>query len=118
MGEGEIRLQLLQQQQQQQNEDQPHIYSLWFCLRLRLHRLYYSPSYFCQTIKTIIHTVLVRPIQEMSILNRNTFFRIVSCLAFCTGMVTSGDQVLLLYYLEDQLNFNQQDVSLMFLIIG
>jgi len=116
--EGEIRLQLLQQQQQQQNEDQQQTYSLWLSLRLRLRRLYYSPSYFCQTIKTVCRTVVVRPIHEMSILNRNTFFRIVSCLAFCTGMVQSGDQVLLLYYLEDQLSFNQQDVALMFLIIG
>jgi hypothetical protein len=67
-----------------------------------------------QTIKLIIF----RPIHEMSILNRNNFFRLISALAFFTGMVQSGDQVLLLYYLEDQLSFNQKDISVMFLIIG
>merc|ERR1712238_618056 len=70
------------------------------------------------TIKLVWRNLIVRPIQEMSILNRNTFFRILSSLAFFTGMVSSADQVLLLYYLEDQLAFNQHDVSIMFLIIG
>jgi len=54
----------------------------------------------------------------MSILNRNSFFRLLAALALFTGMVASGDQVLLIYYLEDQLNFKDKDVSLMFLIIG
>ena len=67
-----------------------------------------------QTIKLIIF----RPIHEMSILNRNNFFRLISALAFFTGMVQSGDQVLLLYYLEDQLSFNQKDIAVMFLTIG
>jgi len=59
-----------------------------------------------------------RPIKEMAILNRNTFFRLISLLAFFSGMVSSGDQVLLTYYVEERLGFSAQDVSLMFVIIG
>ena len=40
-----------------------------------------------------IRRFFVRPFWEMSILNRNCFFRLISALAFFTGMVTSGDQV-------------------------
>lgn len=78
-----------------------------------LRKLYYGSC----LIKTA-RRVVWRPFQEMSILNRNCFFRLLSALAFFTGMVTAGDQVLLIYYLEDQLNFDAKDVSLMFLIIG
>mmetsp|Transcript_54656 Transcript_54656/g.62013 ORF Transcript_54656/g.62013 Transcript_54656/m.62013 type:complete len:735 (-) Transcript_54656:116-2320(-) len=113
-----IRSQLQQQQQHQhedrQQDDDHYFYSLWFSLR----RFYYGSSWLSTNIKLVWRNFIVRPIQEMSILNRNTFFRILSSLAFFTGMVTSADQVLLLYYLEDQLAFNQHDVSLMFLIIG
>jgi DHA1 family tetracycline resistance protein-like MFS transporter len=54
----------------------------------------------------------------MSILNRNAFFRRLSSLAFFTGMVSSGDQVLLIYYLEETLRFTSADVGKMFLILG
>ncbi|VEU38105.1 unnamed protein product [Pseudo-nitzschia multistriata] len=66
----------------------------------------------------LLRRFLVRPFLEMSIINRNSFFRLISALALFTGMVQSGDQVLLIYYLEDQLDFDQKDVSIMFLIIG
>lgn len=61
---------------------------------------------------------LVRPLAEMAILNRDTFFRMLSILAFFSGMVSSGDQVLLVYYLEQNLYFTERDVSAIFLIIG
>jgi len=75
---------------------------------------FYYGSCLCRTVRRLA----MRPFREMSILNRNCFFRLISALAFFTGMVMSGDQVLLIYYLEDQLNFNQKDVSVMFLIVG
>jgi len=59
-----------------------------------------------------------RPLREMSILNRDSFFRLISLLAFFSGMVSSGDQVLLVYYIEDRLGFTESDVSIVFLIIG
>jgi Na+/melibiose symporter-like transporter len=33
-------------------------------------------------------------------------------------MVSSGDQVLLVYYVEERIGFNEKDVSIMFLIMG
>lgn len=59
-----------------------------------------------------------RPAREMSILNRSTFFRLISTLAFFSGMVASGDQLLLVYYVEERLGFDEKDVSYMFMIIG
>ena len=65
-----------------------------------------------------IRSFLIRPMKEMSILNRNSFFRLISLLAFFSGMVSSGDQLLLVYYVEERLGFTAQDVSVMFLIMG
>jgi len=78
-----------------------------------LRKVYYG-SWLCRTVRRGI----TRPFIELSILNRNSFFRMIAALAFFTGMVTSGDQVLLIYYLEDQMAFDAKDVSIMFLIIG
>jgi len=61
---------------------------------------------------------LKRPAWELSILNRNQLFRLLSVLAFFSGMVSSGDQTLLLYYVEERLAFNDHDVATMFLIMG
>merc|ERR1712232_195619 len=55
---------------------------------------------------------------SFSRLTRRKFFRLISLLAFFSGMVSSGDQVLLTYYVEERLGFSAQDVSLMFVIIG
>jgi DHA1 family tetracycline resistance protein-like MFS transporter len=62
--------------------------------------------------------LVIRPIREISILNRNYFFRLISLLAFFSGMVSSGDQLLLVYYVEEQLGFSDKDVSIMFMILG
>lgn len=61
---------------------------------------------------------LFRPLKEMSILNRSSFFRLISLLAFFSGMVSSGDQVLLVYYVEERIGFTEKDVTVMFLIMG
>ncbi|KAG7342555.1 tetracycline resistance protein [Nitzschia inconspicua] len=81
-----------------------------------LHTSNESTAY--RVVCSIFHNVLLRPFQEMSILNRNTFFRLISSLAFFSGMVSSGDQILLVYYLEERLGFTNQDVSVMFLVVG
>ena len=64
------------------------------------------------------YAVASRPIYEMSILNRDTLFRLLSCLAFCSGIVSSGDQTLLLYYIQDQLNFTSNDIAYYLSIVG
>jgi DHA1 family tetracycline resistance protein-like MFS transporter len=61
---------------------------------------------------------LGRPFRELSILNRSSFFRILSALAFFSGMVSAGDQRLLIYYVEERLGFTDKDVALMFVLIG
>lgn len=61
---------------------------------------------------------IFRPARELSILNRNDLFRLLSVLAFFSGMVSSGDQTLLLYYIEDRLAFNDKDVAVMYLMVG
>jgi MFS transporter, DHA1 family, tetracycline resistance protein len=79
-----------------------------------------TPSFFSMipSVARHVRKFLLRPFYEMSILNRNTFFRLISSLAFFSGMVASGDQILLVYYLEERLGFTNQDVSVMFLIMG
>ena len=62
--------------------------------------------------------VLYRPMWELSILNRNRLFRLLSALAFFSGIVSSADRTLLIYYLEDRLDFGMKDVATLFLVIG
>jgi DHA1 family tetracycline resistance protein-like MFS transporter len=59
-----------------------------------------------------------RPIRELSIINRNSFLRLLSALAFFSGMATSGDQTLLLYYVDSVLSFTSMDIAVMFLLVG
>lgn len=65
-----------------------------------------------------IQHVLLRPFRELSILNRNQLFRLLSALAFFSGMVATADQTLLIYYVEERLAFNDHDVAIMFSMIG
>jgi len=59
-----------------------------------------------------------RPFRELSILNRNQLFRLLSVLAFFSGMVTSADHTLLIYYVEERLAFDDHDVAVMYMIVG
>ena len=59
-----------------------------------------------------------RPIRELSILNRNGFFRLLSALALFNGMVIQGDKTLLLYYVDSKLSFTPKDVAILFLLVG
>jgi len=61
---------------------------------------------------------MMRPLRELSILNRNQLFRLLATLSFFSGIVSSADQSLLIYYLEDRLRFNDKDISLLFVILG
>lgn len=61
---------------------------------------------------------ICRPFKELSILNRNNIFRLLSVLAFFSGMSTSADQTLLLYYVEDRLQFNDRDIATLFGLVG
>lgn len=61
---------------------------------------------------------LLSPFKGLSILTRNSLFRILSVLAFFTGMVGAGDKILLLYYVDSELAFTERDTALMFLLYG
>ena len=61
---------------------------------------------------------LLMPMKELSILNRSNVFRLLSVLAFFSSVVSTADRDLLLYYLEDQYDFDDKDVSMLFLIVG
>ena len=65
----------------------------------------------------ILHIAL-RPLREIAILNRNSLFRLLSALAFFSGMVATADRTLLIYYVEERLAFNDRDVATMFMISG
>jgi len=67
---------------------------------------------------TSILQTAARPIKDLSILYRNQILRLLSCLAFFSGMSTSADQTLLLYYLQDWMSFNDKDVAVLFAILG
>jgi DHA1 family tetracycline resistance protein-like MFS transporter len=60
----------------------------------------------------------LRPFKELSILNRNRLFQLLSALAFFSGMSASADQTLLIYYAEDYLSFNDHDVAVLFMLMG
>ena len=62
--------------------------------------------------------VVTRPLRELSILNRSSLFRLLSALAFFSGMVSSADQTLLIYYVEERLAFNDHDIAIMFMLMG
>jgi len=69
-------------------------------------------------ITIFIRIIIIRPFQELSIINRNMLLRILSTLAFFSGMSSSGDQTLLVYYVEQRLGFNDSDIALLFFMIG
>jgi DHA1 family tetracycline resistance protein-like MFS transporter len=66
----------------------------------------------------VLLPLIMRPMQGLSIINRNSFLRLLSALAFFSGMATNGDQTLLLYYVDSVLSFDPTDVAIMFLLVG
>ena len=81
--------------------------------RTRAARQVIDPSLLDTTINA-----LTRPFREICILNRNSLFRLLSALAFFSGMVATADRTLLLYYVEERLSFNEHDVAVMFMLSG
>lgn len=59
---------------------------------------------------TILSTVL-RPLRDLKIMNRNLFFRLVALVVFFSLTVKAGERVLFLFYVENQLGFNETNVA-------
>jgi Major Facilitator Superfamily len=70
------------------------------------------------TVSEATCSMLLRPLRELAILNRNRIIRTLALLAFFTGVVSSGDQSLLVYYVEERLAFTDRDIAKIFLLIG
>lgn len=66
----------------------------------------------------VYERVLLRPFRDLSILNRSTFSRIIVIMAILSAMVYSSDKTVLLYYIENHLDFNIKDVANYFLVHG
>mmetsp|Transcript_19435 Transcript_19435/g.41010 ORF Transcript_19435/g.41010 Transcript_19435/m.41010 type:complete len:538 (+) Transcript_19435:62-1675(+) len=71
-----------------------------------------------ETQMEVLQYNLLRPMKELLILNRNTLFRLLSALAFFSGCISTADQTLFLYYVEENYGFNDKDIAKLFLIIG
>eukprot|EP00588_Corethron_pennatum_P018575 CAMPEP_0194307466 /NCGR_PEP_ID=MMETSP0171-20130528/4373_1 /TAXON_ID=218684 /ORGANISM="Corethron pennatum, Strain L29A3" /LENGTH=518 /DNA_ID=CAMNT_0039059557 /DNA_START=79 /DNA_END=1635 /DNA_ORIENTATION=+ len=65
-----------------------------------------------------VSRLLFRPYRELLILNRSNIFRLLALLAFFSGISASGDQTLLLYYVEQRFQFNDTDVAYLFMLLG
>jgi DHA1 family tetracycline resistance protein-like MFS transporter len=65
-----------------------------------------------------IKSFILRPVFELSILNRDTLFRTLALLAFFSGLAASADQSLLIYYVEQNMHFQKEDVGKLFMILG
>jgi len=84
--------------------------------KARLKRLSERPIMMTQS--DVIKYNMLRPMRELMILNRNRLFRLLSALAFFSGCISTADHTLLLYYLQDVVEFNDKDVAALFMIIG
>lgn len=70
------------------------------------------------TSSSSFQKAILRPIRDMSILNRDTFFRLLTVAYFFSEMVHSSDRSLLLFYMEDQLDIRDSDLATMLFIMG
>ncbi|GKY99222.1 hypothetical protein MPSEU_000877600 [Mayamaea pseudoterrestris] len=59
-----------------------------------------------------------QPIRNVAILNRNHMLRLLTVASFFSAMVFATDSTLVLYYIENQLNIQENDLAPMFLVLG
>ena len=71
-----------------------------------------------QSLGNRIGTGLIRPLREISILNRDRIIRLVASASFFSSMVYAADSTLVLYYIEEYLDVREQDIAYQFLIMG
>jgi len=58
--------------------------------------------------------IILRPIRELSIINRNKFFRLLAFVSVCSAMTHSSDSTLIVYYMKNQLDIGYQTIATMF----
>ena len=65
-----------------------------------------------------IGAIVLRPVREMAILNRNGVMRLLALASFLAATVYSTDVSLVLFYIEEHLNVREDDIASMFFIMG
>jgi Na+/melibiose symporter-like transporter len=61
---------------------------------------------------------MLRPFQEISILNRSRALRLLTVASFFAAMVFAADTTLVIYYVEETLNVQKSDIASMTLAMG
>lgn len=62
--------------------------------------------------------IVLQPLREMTILNRNGVMRLLALGSFLAAAVYSTDASLVLFYIEEHLNVREDDIASMFFIMG
>jgi len=65
-----------------------------------------------------IGAIVLRPLREMTILNRNGVMRLLALGSFLAATVYSTDVSLVLFYIEEHFNVREDDIASMFFIMG
>ena len=71
-----------------------------------------------QRLRSSVCKVIIRPIHEAAILNRNWTIRLVAAGSFLSSMVVAADGTLVLYYIQEHLNVRLEDFATMFFVLG
>ena len=65
-----------------------------------------------------LYQTATRPLRDVSILNRNWTLRLLTAGSFFSAMVFAADSTLVLYYIENTLGVQTNDLAQMFLVLG
>ena len=82
-----------------------------------------SENFVCKSIRECnslraIGAVIVRPLREMTILNQGGAMRLIALGSFLSAAVYATDSSLVIFYIEEHLNVNEDDLAHMFFIMG
>ena len=71
----------------------------------------------CNSLRAI-GAVMIRPLREMTILNRGGAMRLIALGSFLSAAVYATDSSLVIFYIEEHLNVKEDDLAHMFFIMG
>jgi DHA1 family tetracycline resistance protein-like MFS transporter len=63
-------------------------------------------------------TLLLRPLEEMAILTRSSVLKLLAIASFLSAVVYNTDNSLVLFYIEEYLNVRENDIAVMFFLMG
>lgn len=68
--------------------------------------------------ESALKRVLYQPFRHMKILNRNRLFRTMAIVNVLSSMAYSAEYTLVIYYVDDELDFSDGDIAIFFAISG